>query len=172
MFVIQRAYNSKGVIHKTTHENENPELVNLGWFWLKSFFWMKSPLDGSHYWRYWKRSVFIPVPKAIPNECSNNCTIAFISHANKIMLKILQATLQQWTENRELPDVQAGFRKGRGTRDQISNIHWIIEKARESASASLTMLMPLTVWIKTNCGKFLKRWKHKTTLPFSWEICM
>ena len=131
MFVIQRAYNSKWVIHKTTHENENPKLVNLGWFWLRSFFLMKSPLDGSQYWRYWKRSVFIPIPKAIPNECSNNCTIAFISHANKIMLKILQATLQQWTENRELPDVQAGFRKGRGARDQISNIHWIIEKARE-----------------------------------------
>ena len=70
--------------------------------------------------------------------------------------------------NQEIPDVQAGFRKGRGTRDQIANILWIIEKAREfqkiSISASLTTLKPLTVWITTNCGKFLKRWKYQTTL--------
>ena len=65
-----------------------------------------------------------------PRECSNYCTAAFISHASKVMLKILQARLQQYL-NRELPDVQAGFRKGRGTRDQIANIHWIIEKARK-----------------------------------------
>ena len=69
-------------------------------------------------------------PKGNAKECSNYCTIAFISHAGKVMLKILQARLQQYV-NRELPDVQAGFRKGRGTRDQIANIHWIIEKARE-----------------------------------------
>ena len=78
----------------------------------------------------WKRSVFIPIPKkgnAI--EYSNNCTIALISHASKVMLKTLQARRQQY-ENHELPDVQAGFRKGRRTRDQIANIHWIIEKAR------------------------------------------
>ena len=78
------------------------------------------------------------------------------------MLKILQARLQQYV-NRELPDVQAGFRKGRGTRDQIANIRWIIEKAREfqkkSTSALLTMPKPLTLWITTNCGKFLKRWE-------------
>ena len=78
----------------------------------------------------WNRSVFIPVPKkGNARECSNYCTIAFISHASKVMLKILQARLQQYV-NHELPDVQAGFRKGRGTRDQIANIHWIIEKAR------------------------------------------
>ena len=65
-----------------------------------------------------------------PKECSNYCAIALISHASKVMLKILQARLQQYV-NRELPDVQARFRKGRGTRDQIANIHWIIEKARE-----------------------------------------
>ena len=76
-------------------------------------------------------SVFVPVPmKGNPKECSNYCTIALISHASKVMLKILQASLQQY-ENRELPDVQAGFTKGRGTRDQIANIRWIIEKARE-----------------------------------------
>ena len=78
-----------------------------------------------------KRSVFIPIPKkGNAKECSNYCTIALISHANKEMLKILQARLQQHI-NRELPDVQAGFRKGRGIRDQIANICWIVEKARE-----------------------------------------
>ena len=79
----------------------------------------------------WKRSVFIPIPKkGNAKECSNYCTIALISHASKVMLKILQARLQQYV-NRELPDVQAGFRKGRGTKDQIANIHWIIKKARK-----------------------------------------
>ena len=85
----------------------------------------------------------------------HNCT--HLTHNSKVMLKILQARLQQYM-NRELPDVQAGFRKGRGTRDQIANIHWIIEKAREfqkkSTSALLTSPKPLTVWITTNCGKF------------------
>ena len=79
----------------------------------------------------WKRSVFIPIPKkGNTKECSNYCTIALISHASKGMLKILQARLQQYV-NCELPDIQAGFRKGRGTRDQIANMRWIIEKGRE-----------------------------------------
>ena len=79
----------------------------------------------------WKRSVFIPIPKkGNAKGCSNYCTIALISHASEVMLKILQARLQQYV-NCELPDVQAGFRKGRVTRDQIANIRWIIEKARE-----------------------------------------
>ena len=79
----------------------------------------------------WKRSVFVPIPKkGNAEECSNYCTIALISHASKVMLKILQARLQQYV-NRELPDVQAGFRKGRGTRDQIAIMHWIIKKARK-----------------------------------------
>ena len=79
----------------------------------------------------WKRSVLISVPKkGNAKECSNYHTIALISHASKVMLKILQARLQQYM-NRELSDVQAGFRKGRGTRDQIANISWIIEKARK-----------------------------------------
>ena len=78
----------------------------------------------------WKRSVFIPVPKkGSANECSNYHTVALISHASKAMLKILQARLLQFM-NHELADVQAGFRKGRGTRDQIANIHWIVGKAR------------------------------------------
>ena len=95
--------------------------------------------------------------KCSAKECSNYCTTALISHASKVMLKILQARLQQYV-NCEVPHVQTGFRKGRGTRDQIANIHWIIEKAREFkktyTSALLTMPKPLTVWITTNCGKF------------------
>ena len=108
--------------------------------------------------QYWKRSVFIPVPqKGNAKECSNYCTTALISQASKVMLKILQARLQQYV-NRELPDVQAGFRKGRGTSDQIANICWIIKKAREFQKniyfCFLTMPKPLTVWITINCGKF------------------
>ena len=80
--------------------------------------------------QHWKRSVFILIPKkGNAKECSNYCTIAIISHASKIMLKILQARLQHYV-NHELPDIQAGFRKGRGIKDQIANIHWINEKAR------------------------------------------
>ena len=106
----------------------------------------------------WKRSVFIPVTKkGNVKECSNYCTIALISHASKVMLKILQARLQQYM-NCELPDVQAGFRKGRGIRDQIANILWIVKKQessrKSSTSALLTMPKPLTVWITINCGKF------------------
>ena len=123
-----------------------------------------------------KRSGFIPIPrKALPKECSHCYTIAFISHASKVMLKILQARLQQYI-NCELPGVQAGFRKGRGTRDQIANIRWIIEKQessrKTSVSALLTMPKPLTVWITINCGQFWKRWDYQTTWPASSEICM
>ena len=98
----------------------------------------------------------------------HNCTI-------KVMLKILQARLQQYV-NRKLPDVQAGFRKGRGTRDQIANICWIMEKAREFQKniyfCFMTMPKPLTVWITINCEKFWKRWEYQTTRPASWETCM
>ena len=115
----------------------------------------------------WKRSVFIPIPKkGNAKECSNYHTVALISHSNKVMLKILQARLQQYL-NREPPDVQAGFRKGRGARDQIANICWIIEKAREFQKniyfCLLTMPKPLTVWITIKCGKFLNRWEYQTT---------
>jgi len=89
----------------------------------------------------WKRSVFVPVPKkGNAKECSNHCTIALISHASKVMLKILQARLQQYV-NCELPDIQAGFRKGRGTRDQIANICWIIEQAKEFQKTSISALL-------------------------------
>ena len=96
--------------------------------------------------------------KGNAKECSNYRTIALISHTSKVMLKNLQARLQQYV-NRELPDVHAGFRKGRGTRVQIANIRWIMEKKQESSrrtsiSALLTMTKPLTMWITVNCGKF------------------
>jgi len=88
----------------------------------------------------WKRSVFIPIPKkGNAKECSNYHTISVISHASKVMLKILQARLQQYV-NRELPVVLAGFRKGRGTRDQIANIRWIIKKPREFQKKHLFLL--------------------------------
>ena len=119
----------------------------------------------------WKRSVCIPSPKkGNAKECSNYHRIVLTSHASKVLLKILQAKLQQYI-NHELPDVQAGFRKGRGTRDQIANIRWIIEKAREfqktSTSALLIMPEPLIVWITTNGGKFFKRWEYQTNWPAS-----
>ena len=111
----------------------------------------------------WKRSVFIPIPKkGNARECSNYCTIAFISHASKVMLKILQARLQQYM-NHEFPDVQAGFRKE--IKLSISTGSW---KKQESSrktyiSALWTMPKPLTVWITINCGKFFKRWEYQTT---------
>ena len=102
-------------------------------------------------------SVFIPIQKkGTSKECSNYDTIVLISHATQVMLKILQARLQQYM-NYEIPDVQAGFRKGRGARDQIANNGWSIKEAREfqktSISALLTLPNPLTVWITINCGK-------------------
>ena len=124
----------------------------------------------------WKRSVFIPIPnKGNAKECSNYHTIVLISHASKVKLKILQVRLQQYV-NHELPDVQAGFRKGRGTRDQIDNIRWIMEKAREFQKniyfCFIDYAKALTVWITRNCGKFWEIWKYQTTWPASWEICM
>ena len=108
-----------------------------------------------------KRLVFIPNPKkGNTKECSNYQTIVLISHTSRVMLKILQARLQHYT-NQEISDVQVGFRKGRGIRDQIANILWIIKKQESSRKAStsalLTTLKPLTMWIKIHCGKFLKR---------------
>jgi len=91
------------------------------------------------------------------------------------MLKIHQASLQQYM-NHEFPDVQAEFRKARGTRNQIANIHWIIKKAREYQKniyfCFIDSIKTLAVWVTTNCGKFFKRWEYQTTWPASWEICM
>ena len=92
---------------------------------------MPANLETQQWPQDWIRSVFIPIPKkGNAKECSNYCKIALISHTDIVMLKVLQARLQQYM-NRQLPDLQAGFRKGRGVRDQIANIYWIIEKARE-----------------------------------------
>ena len=99
-------------------------------------------------------------------------TIALVSHTSKVMLKILHARLQQYM-NRELPDVQASFRKGRGTRDQIVNIHWIIKKAREFQKNIYFCFIDYTKafdCVEVNCGKFWKRWEYQTTRPASWEI--
>ena len=125
---------------------------------------------------YEESSVFTPISKkGNAKECSNYRRIALVSRASKVMLEILQARLQQYV-NHEFPDVQAGFRKGRGTRDQIVNICWTWKKQessrKTSISALLTMPKPLTVWIIINCGKFWKRGEYQTTWPASWEICM
>ena len=112
-----------------------------------------------------EKSVFIPIPKkGNAKECSDYRMIALFSHASKVMLKILQARLQQYL-NRKLPDVQAGFGK-RETRDQIANIRWIIENAREFQKNICFCFIDYDkafVWISTNCGKFLKRWEYQTT---------
>ena len=115
-------------------------------------------------------TIFIPIPKkGSAKECSNYPTIALISHTSEVMLKILQARLQQYI-NRELPDVQAGFRKkrqGRGTKDQLPTSAGSSKKQessrKTSISALLTMSKPLTVWITINCGKFWNRWEYQTT---------
>ena len=128
---------------------------------------MPANLENSAVPQDWKRSTFIPNPKkGNAKGCSNYHTIALISHSSKVMFKILQARLLQYV-NRELPDVQARFRKGRGTRHQIANIHWIIKKATEFQKSIcfcfIDYAKPLTVWITTNCGKFFKRWEYQTT---------
>ena len=122
-----------------------------------------------------ERSVFIPIPKkGNSKECSNYCTIAFISHPSKVMLKILQARLQQYV-NRELLDVQAGFRKDGGARNQIANIRWIIEKSTvPEKHLFLLYWLRQSLWLcgSQQTGKFLKRWEYQITRPASWEICM
>ena len=119
---------------------------------------------------------FHPIPKeGNAKECSNYCTTALISHASKIMLKILQARLQQCI-NRELPDVQAGFRKADEPKIKLPTSAWSLKKQecsrKTSISVLLTMPMPLTVWIAINCGKLWKRWEYQTTWSTSWETYM
>ena len=123
-----------------------------------------------------EKVVFIPNPKkGNAKECTNYCTIALISQASKVMLKILQARLQQYV-NHELPGVQAGFRKARGTRDHIVNICWIMKKARRVPEKHLFLLywQYQSLWLcgSQDCGKFLKRSENQTTLTASWEMCM
>ena len=123
----------------------------------------------------WKRSVFIPIPKKRnAKECSNYCTIALISHACKVMLKILQARPQQsWTVNSlmfklvlekvEEPEIKLPTSTGSRKKQ---------ESSRKTSISALTMPKPLTVWITINCGKFWKRWEYQATWPASWAICM
>ena len=124
----------------------------------------------------WKRSVFIPIPKnGNAKECSNYCTIALISHTSKVMLKILQARLQQYM-NGELPDVQAGLEKAEEPEIKLptSAGSWKKQESsrKNSISALLTKPKPLTVWVTINCGKLWKRWEYQTTWPASWETSM
>ena len=116
----------------------------------------------------WKRSVFTPNPKkGNAQECSNYCTIALISHASKVMLKILQARLQQYM-SQELPNVQAGFRQVRGTRDQIANIHWITEKTREFQKCIYFCFIDYAkAFDCVDHNSWKKRWESQTTLPAS-----
>ena len=116
----------------------------------------------------WKRSILILIPrKGSTYECANHRTIALIFQASKVMFKILHTRLQHYL-NQELPDVQAGFRKGRGTRDQTANICWITEKAREFQKNTylcfIDQAKSLTLWIMTNCRKLLKWWEYWTIL--------
>ena len=123
----------------------------------------------------WESWVFTPnSKKGNAKECSDYHRIALISPASKVSLKILQARLQE-DMIQELPDVQDGFRKGRGTRDQIANIRWIIEKAREFQENIYFCFIDyasLWLWITANCGKFLKRREYHTILSLSCETCM
>ena len=113
--------------------------------------------------------------KGNAKECSNYHTIALISHPSKVMLKILQARLQQYM-NHELPDVQAEFRKGRGTRDQIANIHWIMDKAIEFQKniyfCFIDYAKAFDCVDHKKLWKIVKKWEYQTTWPSSWEICM
>ena len=129
----------------------------------------------------WKKSISISSPKKDnAKECSNYNKIVLISHASKVMLKVLQTRLQYMKffmyMNWDLPNAQPRFRKGRGIRDHIANIHWIIEKAREFQKKKkicfIDCAKALTVLITINHGKFWKRWKYQNALPASWEICI
>ena len=123
----------------------------------------------------WKKSILIPIPrKGSTKEYANHQTIALISHASNVMLKILHARLQHYV-NQELPDVQVGLRKGRGTRDQTANISWIIEEVRgfqKNVCLCFIYYAKAFVWIMTNCGKLLERWEYQTILPVSWGTRM
>ena len=124
---------------------------------------------------YWKRSVFVPISnKGSTKECSNYSIVGLISHASKVILKIIQARLQQYI-NWELP-YNLGFEEGEEPEIKLATFVGSSRKQgnsrKTSISASLIMLKPLTVWITTNCGKFLMKWEYQTTLPVSWDTCM
>ena len=123
----------------------------------------------------WKRSVFKPIPKkGNAKECSNYCTVALISHASKVILKILQARLQQYV-NHEPPDVQADLAKAEEPEIKFPTSTGSSKEQESSRKTSifalLTIPKTLTLWITTNCGQFFKRWEYQTTWPAPWEIC-
>ena len=120
------------------------------------------------------QSSFQSLRKTMPKNAQTTTQLHSSHHASKVMPKILQVRLQQYVKW-ELPDVQAGFRKGRGTRDQIANICWTWKKQESSRKTSISALLTakaLTVWITINCGRFWKRWEYHTTWPASWETYM
>ena len=124
----------------------------------------------------WKRSVFIPIPKkGNAKECANYCTVVFISHISKVMLKILQARLNSmWTENSQMfkLDLEKAQEPEIKLPTSVGSLKQHESSRKTSTSALLTMPKPLTVWITKNCGKFFKRWEYQTTWPASWELCM
>ena len=144
---------------------------------MKVLHWICQQIWKTQQWpQNWKTSVFIPIPKkGNAKECSNYCTIALISHASKVMLKILQARLQQYV-NRELHVFQLVLEKAEEPEIKLptSAGSWKKQESsrKTSISALLTMPKPLTVWITINCGKFWKRWEYQTTWPDSWETYM
>ena len=141
--------------------------------WLQVLFYAKN-LEDSAVATGLERSAFIPIPKkGNAKKCSYNHTVALISYAGKVMLKILQARLQHYM-NREFPDIQVGFRKAEEPEIKLPTSVGSSKKQDRSikTSALLTMPNPLTVWITTNCGTFFKRWEYQTIWPASWEICM
>ena len=128
------------------------------------------------WWQDWKRSVFIPIPKkGNAKECSDYRTVSLISHASKVMLKILQARLQQYV-NENFQMFKLVLEKAEEQEIKLPTSAESLKKQRSSRKAStfalFTMPKPLTVWITTNCGKFFKRWEYQTTWPASWETCM
>ena len=165
-----------GILLELEILESQPRLTESETLWVgpRNMYFNK-PLDGSFHTVHGVLKARILKWFAIPFSklpSPNYLTIALISHASKIMLKILQTRLQQYV-NHEIPDIQTGFRKGRRTRDQIASIHWIIEKAKEfQKNSSLIDYSKASVWITTNSGKSLKRWEYQTTLPASWETCM
>ena len=135
------------------------------WIWKTQ----QSPQD-------WKRSVFIPIPKkGNAKECSSYCTIALISHSSKVMVKILQARLQQYV-NREFQMFKLVLEKAEEPEIKLPTSAGSLKNQESSRKTSISALLampkPLTVWITINCGKFWKRWEYQTTWPASWEICM
>ena len=134
--------------------------------WSRGKFWLYPKV----LYQDWKRSVFIPIPnKGNAKECSNYHTMTLISHTSKVMLKILQARLQQYVKWK-LPDVQLGLRKCKGTRDQIANVRWIIERAREFQKNIYFWSIDYTKAF--DCVDHSNSWRDGNTLPASWKTCM